>query len=205
MNRLRTLSALVAIALVGGCATSTAQTRYEDPDAPAKGATGVGIESQDIRAMTDKMARDILSSPHIARLEDPPYVIIDDKYFTNEGSTPINKRMITERLMVELNRAASGRMYFVERQAESMVEAERQRKREGEVAEGSLDRSSKIAGADYRLTGRIMTQDAIQADEGEKTRYHQIVFKLINLENSLAVWTGMYEFKKSSTADILYR
>ncbi len=198
------LAAAVLAAMATGCASSGATTSYENPDEMSSTA-GVGVESQDIRAMTDRMARDILAAPVFAAKKEAPYVIVDDKYFVNEGSEPVNKRMITERLMVELNRAAAGRMLFVERQAEDMVQAERDRKRSGEVADGTVARSAKVAGADYRLTGRILTQDAIDAKAGSKTRYNQIVFKLVDLETSLAVWTGMYEFRKTSTSDVIYR
>ena len=198
------LCAIFVMALLASGCASAPKTTYDNPDEPGK-ISGVGIESQDIRAMTDQMARDILSNPHIAKLQNPPYVIIDDGYFVNEGSTPINKRMITERLMIELNRAADGRMFFVERQAEDMVRQERERKREGEVGAGSNAPVAKVAGADYRLTGRIMTQDTIEAKSGKKSRYHQITFKLVDLESGLTVWSNLYEFKKSAETDILYR
>lgn len=206
-NFLVVLTVLTACMISTGCASTPkgqAGAQYENTDQQGN-ISGVGIESQDIRAMTDQMARDILASPSIAKLTKPPYVIVDDAYFTNEGSEPINKRMITERLMIELNRAAAGRMFFVERQAEDMVQAERDRKREGQVGQGANAPTAKIAGADYRLTGRIMTQDTIDPKSGKKSRYHQITFKLIDLESSLAVWTNLYEFKKSAETDVLYR
>lgn len=209
MNHLNCRNTVVvtfaAVLLAAGCASAPkGGAQYENADQQSD-VSGVGIESQDIRAMTDQMARDILASPTVAKLTNPPYVIVDDAYFTNEGSEPLNKRMITERLMIELNRAAAGRMFFVERQAEDMVQAERERKREGEVGQGANAPTGKIAGADYRLTGRIMTQDTIDPKSGKKSRYHQITFKLVDLESSLAVWTNLYEFKKSAETDVLYR
>lgn len=177
---------------------------YGDPGEAGR-VTGVGIEGQDIRAMTDRMARDLLGSPKVASLEKPPYVIVDSEYFENQGSMPINKDLIVERLMIELNRAAAGRMFFVERQAEQMVARERERKRDGEVGAGSRAPTQHIAGADFRLTGKIMDQNAVDPRTGATTRYHQITFKLVDLEAGLTVWSNYYEMQKNSSTDVLYR
>ncbi len=166
---------------------------------------GVGVESQDIVSMTDRMMRDMLSSPVLAGRNVAPYVIVDDEYFVNESSSIMNKRLITERLMVNLNRAAAGRMVFIERGAAEMVEKERTLKRSGVVGEGTLGSTKTVAGADFRLTGRIMSLDAASATSGAVSRYHQISFKMVDLETGVAVWTGLYEFKKAAQDDIIYR
>ena len=202
------LLALSCAALAAGCVVSRPQQRqasagYINPDEAGE-VSGAGVEGQDIRAMTDRMARDILSTPEIAALPKAPYVIIDDEFFFNESSSPINKRMITERLAIELTRAAKGRMRFVERQAEGMVAQERYRKREGEVGAGSLEPTAKIAGADFRLQGRIMDLTTVRARTGQQTRYNQITFKLIDLESGLTVWSNIYEFSKNAASDTLY-
>ena len=179
-------------------------TLYEDVNSPGK-AQGIGIESQDIVGVTDKMMRDMLSTPVLAGRKVAPYVIIDDKYFTNESSTIINKRLITERLMINLNRASQGRMVFVERAAANMVEQERALKRSGTVTGGTMGQTRKTAGADFRLTGRIMSQDSVNTSNGYKSRYNMITFKMVDLETGIAVWAGMYEFKKSAAEDVIYR
>jgi len=95
---------------------SERQSVYEDLKTPGA-IQGVGIESQDIASMTDKMMRDMLATPSLTNRSIAPRVIIDAEYFVNESSSTINKKMITERLMVNLNRASSGRMVFLERAA----------------------------------------------------------------------------------------
>lgn len=201
---------LMLLPLLAGCATSGPRTytkagaQYDNPDEGGM-VQGVGIEGQDIRAMSDRMARDILGAPQVAGLPKAPYVIIDDEYFQNESSSPVNKRMITERLMIELNRAAGGRMFFVERQAEGMVQHERERKRDGDIGGGSLRPTAQIAGADFRLTGRIMDQSSIQRRTGAQTRFHTITFKLVDLESGLTIWSNLYDFQKSANSDVLYQ
>ncbi|MEW6261560.1 MAG: penicillin-binding protein activator LpoB [Thermodesulfobacteriota bacterium] len=176
---------------------------YEDPGT-AGAASGVGMESQDLIGMTDKMARDMLANPLLAAAPSPPRVIIDAEFFINESSTRIDKNMITDRLRIELNRAASGRMRFVGRQNVAMVEKERQLKREGVVTKG-VKYAEKTTGADYRLTGRITTIDHLEKSSGTAARFTQIAFEMIDLETAEIVWGGLYEFKKSAADDVIYR
>ena len=104
--------------------TAGRATVYEDVRTSSPIVQGVGIESQDIVAMTDRMMRTcspISCSPGAPRSR----VIVDSQYFTNESSSRINKNMITDRLRIELQRAAQGRMVFIGREYSGMVEAER--------------------------------------------------------------------------------
>ncbi len=86
--------------------TAGRSTIYVDP-ATGGPVAGIGIESQDITSMTDKMVRDMLASPVLAGQRVPPRIIIDAQYFMNESSSRINKNLITDRLRSELNRAAA--------------------------------------------------------------------------------------------------
>lgn len=184
--------------------TSVKPTLYEDISTPGS-VSGIGIESQDIASMTDRMMRDMLATPALAGRIVAPRVVIDNKDFINESSSIINKNLITERLMVHLNRAAASRMVFVERVAAEMVEKERLLKREGIVSEGTMGNTAKPAGADFKLMGKIMSLDSIGSRSGASSRYHQISFKMVDLETGIVVWSGIYEFKKTSQDDIIYR
>ncbi|RUO49214.1 penicillin-binding protein activator LpoB [Pseudidiomarina donghaiensis] len=196
--------------LVGCQSTSTIDnsagraTVYEDTRSPGK-VQGVGVESQDIMAVTDQMMRDMLSNPQLMNREVSPRIIIDSQYFTNESSSRINKNMLTDRLRINLNRAANGRLTFVGREYADMVEKERDLKRMGVVDGGTIRSTQATAGADFRLVGRIMSLDAMDVQSQERSRYHQITFELVDLELGTYVWSGMYEFKKSAQDDIMYR
>jgi len=203
---------LMAI-LTSGCSTSYTTrvdnapgrpTTYNDPSTVGP-VTGVGIESQDIVSMTDKMMRDMLRNPILAGQTSPPRIIMDAEYFRNESATRINKNMITDRLRIELNRAANGRMIFVGRHYSDMVEKERALKREGIVDPGTVGMTQKTAGGDYRLGGRIAELDSAVAGTNLTSRYHQISFEMVDLETGVIVWSGMYEFKKTAQDDVIYR
>lgn len=178
---------------------------YEDIGNSSQKTEGNGIESQDIVGMVDKMLRDILSTGFLVNKAVPPKIIIDSKYFKNQSSSRINKNLITERLLVNLNRSSKGRMIFLDREDIEMVVDERELKREGQVSIGNLGNSLMISGADYRLTGKIMSLDTLNNNNGNETKYHQISFKLIDLETGALVWTNMYEFKKTAASNVIYR
>ncbi|THB73614.1 MAG: penicillin-binding protein activator LpoB, partial [Desulfobulbaceae bacterium] len=131
-------------------------------------------------------------------------VIVDEVYFSNESTSRINKKLITDRLRIQLNRAALGRMVFVARHLSKMVEDERSMKRDGVVDGGTIRKTQATAGADYRLGGTITSLDA-RASDGTVSRYHQIAFEMIDLEYGTIVWANMYEFKKMAAEDAVYR
>ena len=178
-------------------------TVYQDVGSPGM-VSGVGIESQDIVGMTDKMIRDMLSHPTLAGADTPPRVILDTAHFSNQSSQRINKNLIVDRLRVELQRAAGGRMMFVSRENADMVAKERELKRAGYVDTGTTGLTRAQAGADYRLAGRINSLDA-RGGSGTAQRYSQITFEMIDLESGMIVWTNMYEFRKAAQDDVVYR
>ena len=204
------LTVLIALA-AGACTpavrvnnTAGSPTIYEDPRTVGAVA-GIGMESQDIMGMTDKMVRDMLANPMLAGRTPSPRVIVDAEYFRNEGSTRLNKNMLTDRLRSGLMRAANGRILFISRESSDMVAKERDLKRQGLVSQGTLGSAQAQAGADFRLTGRITSQDALQKGTGMASRYHMVNFEMVDLETGMIVWTNIYEFKKSAADDIVYR
>jgi PBP1b-binding outer membrane lipoprotein LpoB len=178
--------------------------RDVDPSRPG-GAAGVGIEAQDIIAMTDRMMRDMLGNATLAGRAKPPRVVIDSQYFQNEGSEPINRDLITNRLRVELNRAANGRITFVSRTALTAVEKGREEKRLGLTDQGTTGLTKALMGVDYRLTGTIATRDSRNPKSGMIQRYNQITFEMLDLETAELVWSGLYEFERQAADDIVYR
>ena len=180
------------------------QTVYEDVGSPGR-VEGVGAESQDIVSMTDQMMRDMLAEPRLAGRKTPPNIIVDDEYFSNDSTWRADKKLITDRLRVNLNRASQGRMVFIARHVSAMVDKERTLKRDGAVDSGTESLVTVPKGADYRLSGHITSLDTLNPDSGMKSRYTQISFEMVDLETSAIVWSNIYEIKKSGQDDIIYR
>ena len=208
---IKRIAALVALSGLAACSTpnldNSAGRRvvYQDVATTSNTVAGVGMESQDIVSMTDRMVRDILSNPAIAGRSTPPRIIIDSEYFANDSSSRMNKNSITDRLRVELTRAAQGRLVFVARHYGDMVSREREAKRNGDTDRGTIRTTKAKAGADFRLGGRITSLDAASKSSGTVSRYHQITFELVDLEYETIAWSGLYEFRKEAQDDVLYR
>lgn len=209
MNRFGLYLAVGGMILVAACAPKVDNApgmATIDIDPATRGpVAGVGIEGQDIVAMTDQMARDMLANPILASSTPAPQIIIDSEYFENESSQRLNKNAITDRLRVGLNRAANGRMVFVGRHYSDMVAAERDLKRQGVTDIGTTGLTQAQAGADYRLGGRISTLDSRNPSNGMMQRYTQIIFEMVDLERGIIVWSGQYEFARAAQDDIIYR
>jgi PBP1b-binding outer membrane lipoprotein LpoB len=207
---LKAAAALILVQTISGCQVApplqnAAGVASMEVDPSRKGpVSGVGVEGQDIIAMTDQMMRDMLAEPIFAAAKRPR-VIVDSQYFVNESSQAINKNIITQRLMVNLNRAARSRMQFINRQNSAMVEHERQLKRTGTTDIGTTGLTKAQLGADYRLSGKIGSLDSRNVKSGMVQRYTQISFEMTDLESGEIVWSGIYEFSRAAADDVVYR
>ena len=165
---------------------------------------GTGIESQDIHSMVDRMVRHMLANPTLANTVPAPRVIVDAAYFENQSSQRLNKNVLIDQLATQLQIAANGRILFVNRELADMVEKERQLKRAGKTDTGTTGLTRAVAGADYRLNGRITSLDA-RTTGGAQERLMTIVFRMTDLENGLTVWANQYSFKKAGRNHVSYR
>ncbi|MDR2332174.1 MAG: penicillin-binding protein activator LpoB [Burkholderiaceae bacterium] len=202
---------MMVLAALSGCQTNpplqnASGVSSMEVDSSRKGpVSGVGVEGQDIVAMTDQMMRDILAEPLFADTGKRPRVVVDAQYFINESSQAINKNMITERLRSNLNRAARSRMQFIGMHQAAMVEQERKLKRSGVTDVGTRGLTQAMAGVDYRLTGRITSLDSRNIKSGLVQRYTQISFELMDVETAEIVWSNIYEFSRAAADDVVYR
>ncbi len=207
----RTAALLALVSGIASCQTnppiqnSTGVSSMEVDPSRKGPVSGVGVEGQDITAMTDSMMRDMLAEPIFAETGKRPRVIIDSEYFVNESSQAMNKNLITQRLMINLNRAARSKMQFINRQNSAMVEKERALKRSGTTDVGTTGLTKAVAGADYRLSGKIGSLDSRNVKTGMMQRYTQISFEMTDLESNEIVWTGIYEFSRAAADDVIYR
>jgi hypothetical protein len=203
----RTVTAIAAATVCLHAADASAQARgttYRDTQSRGT-VSGIGTESQDIASMSDQMVRDMLTIPLLMNNTTPPRVIIDAAYFRNESSEIIDKALITDRIRVALNRASSGRMMFIAREYAGMIAEERELKDEGQVDNGTTGRTRAMAGADYRMVGRIGTRDAVDTATGLTSRFSQYTFELVDLEYGSIIWSNLYEFKKENQDHVVYR
>src|SRR3954452_17320560 len=100
------VAAIATAALMTGCASTGVKNPSGVPVTEMKPdergfVAGTGVESQDLVAVTDKMARSILAVPQIARAQATPRIVIDP--VKNDTRFPINKDISTDRIRIQLN------------------------------------------------------------------------------------------------------
>ena len=208
----RVVRATLACVLATGCASAAQynDTPYVaattvDPTATLRGVSGIGMESQDFIAMSDRMVRDLLANKELAGAETPTRIIIDDTRFLNESSQTLNLALIVDRLRIELLRSSNGRMRFVSRQNADLVEKEKVLKATGRVDTGGTSANRAIAGADYLLIGKIASQSTVNNKSGARSNYFQFSFEMLDLNNGTTVWGNLYDVKKAGADASIYR
>jgi len=204
---LKGIVALAAVGvLAGGCASSGVKnpsgTGVTEMRADEKGFVGgTGVESQDLVAVTDKMARGILDVPQIRSAATPPVVLLDP--VLNETRFPINKDLFLSRIRVLLNSKSFGKVQFVARERMAALEEERARKESGQVTSASDPKVVEYKGGDYFLTGKL--QGLSTRTSKGTSDYVLYTFQLIDARTSVIIWEDFAEIKKQGLEDAAYR
>jgi PBP1b-binding outer membrane lipoprotein LpoB len=192
--------------LMTGCATQGVQNpsgvAVTEMRPDEKGfVQGTGVESQDLAAVTDKMARSIVGIPQIARSQTAPTIILEP--VVNNTRFPINKDIFLSRLRLMLSSKAAGRVTFLDREMAKAFERERELKKSGQVTSSSNPNVVEFLGADYILTGKL---------EGMTTRTSQgtsdyvlYSFRLSDVRTTAVIWEDFAEIKKQGLEDAAYR
>ena len=189
-----------------GCASSGVRnpsgTPVTEMRADERGfVTGTGIESQDLVAVTDKMARGILGIPQIANAQGVPNIVLDP--VVNESRFPINKEIFLSRIQAQLNSKARGKVSFLARYRMTALEHERQIKQAGQVTSSYDPNVQEFKGADFFLTGKL--QGLSTRTAAGTSDYVLYTFQLIDPRTSAIVWEDMAEIKKQGLEDAAYR
>ncbi len=210
MNRsvLRSLAitaATAVAALVAGCASGVQNPSgvpVTQLNADEKGfVAGTGVESQDLVAVTDKMARSILATPEIQKAQGLPRVVLLP--VENQTRFAFNKDIFLDRIRVQLNSKAQGKVRFLARDRMEALEKEREMKRAGQLTSSSDPVVQEFKGADFFLTGKLsgMTTKA----RAGTSDYILYTFQLIDPRTSDIIWEDSAEIKKQGTEDAAYR
>jgi PBP1b-binding outer membrane lipoprotein LpoB len=210
MNLSKYQTLLAALALAGfasGCASSSGvknpsgipvtQMRPDEQGFVA----GTGVESQDLVAVTDKMARSILTIPQINNAQGTPRVVMDP--VINETRFPINKDIFLTRIRAELNTKARGKVIFLARERMAALEHERQLKQSGQVTSSSDPNVVEFKGADFFLTGKLSGLSTRTA--AGTSDYILYTFQLVDARTTDIIWEDSAEIKKQGLEDAAYR
>jgi PBP1b-binding outer membrane lipoprotein LpoB len=207
-NSLRIL-ALASVAtpafFLAGCATGVQNPSgvpVTEMKADERGfVAGTGVESQDLVAVTDKMARGVLGIPEIANAKVTPRIVLDP--VVNETRFPINKDIFLTRIRSQLNEKSMGKVRFLDREMMKTLERERDLKRSGQVTASADPSVVEFRGADYFLTGKL--QGLTTKTSQGTSDYILYSFRLTDARTSEIVWESSSEIKKQGLEDAAYR
>ena len=164
-NYLAPLSLVLTCGLLVGCASSGVKNPsgigVTEMRADERGfVAGTGMESQDLVAVTDKMARSVLSVPEIANAQGIPRIVLEP--VVNDTRFAINKDIFLTRIRTELNTNARNKVRFLAREQMKALERERDLKQSGAVTSNSDPNAVEFKGADFFLTGKLSGHDHAQ-------------------------------------------
>src|SRR6266853_2190372 len=197
---------ILAAILVNGCASSGVRNPSGVPVTEMKAderglVAGTGVESQDLVAVTDKMARSILNVKQIANAQGTPRIVLDP--VINETRFPINKDIFLTRIRAELNSKARGKVIFLARERMAALEHERQMKQAGQVTSSSDPNVVEFKGADFFLTGKL--SGLTTRTSAGTSDYILYTFQLVDARTSDIIWEDSAEIKKQGLEDAAYR
>jgi hypothetical protein len=200
------LSLIAVAAVAGGCASAGVKNPSGVPVTELKAdergfVAGTGVESQDLVAVTDKMARSILGVPEIASAATPPSVVLNP--VVNETRFPINKDVFLTRVRALLNTQARNKVRFLARDQMEALERERQMKVAGQVTAPTDPKVIEFKGADYFLTGKLSGLST--RTKAGTSDYILYSFQLVDARTSAIVWEDFAEIKKQGLEDAAYR
>ncbi len=128
---LRPVCVTAAASLLAGCASTGVKNPSGVPVTEMKAdergfVAGTGVESQDLVAVTDKMARSILAVPEIANAQGIPRIVLEP--VNNETRFPINKNLFLDRIRGQLNEKARNKVRFLARENMAALQREKSMK-----------------------------------------------------------------------------
>jgi PBP1b-binding outer membrane lipoprotein LpoB len=205
-NIFKMSSFAVAAAILSGCASSGVKNPSGVPVTEMKAdergfVAGTGVESQDLVAVTDKMARSILGVRQIANAQGTPRIVLDP--VLNETRFPINKDIFLTRIRTQLNSKAQGKVLFLARERMATLERERQLKQTGQVTSSSDPNVVEFKGADFFLTGKL--QGMTTKTKAGTSDYVLYSFQLVDARTTDIIWEDSAEIKKQGLEDAAYR
>jgi PBP1b-binding outer membrane lipoprotein LpoB len=193
-------------AFFAGCASEGVQNPSGVPVTEMKAdergfVAGTGVESQDMVAVTDKMARSILNVRQIANAQGTPRIVLEP--VKNETRFAINKDIFLTRIRAQLNEKSQGKVIFLAREQMAALERERAMKQAGQVTSSTDPNVVAFKGADFFLTGKL--QGLTTKTAAGTSDYVLYSFQLIDVNTSDIVWEGSSEIKKQGLEDAAYR
>lgn len=198
MKHMKLLILFVLMLALSSCASAPVSYSNVIPTDNDDNLGGTGIESTDIITVARKMALSILEVPEIMNAQGTPRIVLLP--IKNSTRFIINKDIFTQKIRIELNKNATGKVRFLARDRMEDILEEREAKRKDLV---TASKEGDIHGADYYLTGELAGLS--KAVNTGRSDYILMSFQLIDTETSDIIWEDAYEIKRVGQAGVAYQ
>ena len=159
---------------------------------------GTGTDSADVRAMAERMAREIAGINWPKEGVVPRVALLP---LDNQTRFRIDPKLLQNKLVKDLINFSRGHVAYLARDSEQAVMAERSKKRAGLYDQGNA--TVAMAGADYLLKGEMRSLS--KASKQGVSDYVVYSFQLIDAESGVILWMGDYETKKMGQTGVIYQ
>ena len=198
MKQLKLSILFIFMLTLSSCASSPVSHSNVIPTDNDDNLGGTGIESTDIITVARKMALSILEVPEIMNTQGTPRIVLLP--VKNNTRFIINKDIFTQKIRIELNKNATGKVRFLARDRMDDIIEEREAKRKNLV---TASKEGDIYGADYYLTGELTGLS--KAVNTGRSDYILMSFQLIDTETSDIIWEDAYEIKRVGETGAAYQ
>jgi len=159
---------------------------------------GTGTDSADIRAMADRMAREIAAIQWPKSGTKPRIAVLP---LENQTRFRVDPKLLQNKLLKDLIKFSGGSVSYLARDTEQAVMVERSKKRAGMYDHGK--QAATMAGADYLLKGEMRSLS--KASREGVSDYILYSFQLVDSETGVILWVGDYETKKAGETGVVYQ
>ena len=187
---------IICTLILVGCTEPSVRTNRIGPD-DVDPLGGTGIDSQELRTICQRMARELQDCAELFERGVPRVVVQPPE---NRTAFQIDARNFSDKIRRLLIQHAGSRMRFLAREDMEAIGAEREAKRDGIVGHSGL---KPLSGADYLLTGTIGSLS--KQNSSGRTDYFSCRFRVVDMETSEILWEREYEFKKADAVSAVYR
>lgn len=193
--KIAALALAVTLAALAGCEPSRDQLR---PDMDRVMAGERGLQSRDLREMTDRMAPDLLTIPEIVQNPYRVTVVMKTPKNKMESDPTRDLTIYVARLKALLNSSsARDRMAFVEEQA--TLRNFQAQELGGGVNPDPFEDATRNPNAPRPVDPRVRPQYVLTADFYEmnngRTSYYLCTFHLLDINTGVQVWEKPYEVR----------
>ena len=166
---------------------------YDDPKKVE--TLTINFSSTDLQIISQAMVDSVLKSV-IANDENKPIIVIEE--IKNKTSEYIDTSVITDSIRAKLSK--SGLIQFgvnIDELEGQITEIDRQ---QGEYYDENLSvEKGKLAGADYRLSGSLISIDKSKKKlfKTKKDKFYKISLQLWNIKTGVLVWADEKDIRKT--------